>query len=77
MSSQALVTSLALIPVSLIPALNAHTFYLVLNGILSAWLFYYGASLAFQRSALAARRLLTASIIYLPMVFFLIAIEKF
>jgi heme O synthase-like polyprenyltransferase len=38
--------------------------------------FYYSASLAFQRSALAARRLLLASIVYLPLVFSLLMLEK-
>jgi protoheme IX farnesyltransferase len=78
MSWQALLASLALIPVSLIPTMIGHAgpVYFVLAGILSSLFFYYSASLAFQRSALAARRLLLASIVYLPLAFCLLMLEK-
>jgi protoheme IX farnesyltransferase len=78
MSWQALLTALALIPVSLIPAMmgRAGLVYFVLAGILSSVFFYYGAGLAFQRSTLAARRLLLASIVYLPLLFCLLVLEK-
>jgi heme o synthase len=78
MSWQALVTSLALIPVSLNPTVigGASLFYFVGVCILSSGLFYYSACLAFQRSNIAARRLLMASIIYLPLAFFLIVLDK-
>jgi heme o synthase len=78
MSWQALLASLALIPLSLIPALIGHAgpVHLVLAGILSLLFFYYSASLAFQRSALAARRLLLASIVYLPLLFCLLMVGK-
>jgi heme o synthase len=78
MSCQALVPSLALIPVSLIPTMIGHAgpVYFVLAGIFSSLFFYYSASLAFQRSALAARRLLLASIVYLPLAFCLLMLEK-
>jgi protoheme IX farnesyltransferase len=78
MSWQALLTSLALIPVSLIPIMIGHAglVYFVLAGILSSLFFYYSASLAFQRSALAARRLLLASIVYLPLAFCLLILQK-
>jgi hypothetical protein len=39
-------------------------------------LLYYSASLAFQRSGLAARRLLLASIVYLPLAFGLLMFGK-
>jgi heme o synthase len=79
MSWQALLASLALIPVALIPTVIGHAgiVYFVLAGILSALFFYYGASLAFQRSALAARRLLLASIVYLPLLFCLLVLQNF
>jgi heme o synthase len=79
MSWQALLASLVLIPVSLFPAVIGHRdpVYFVLAGILSALFFYYSSSLAFQRSALAARRLLLASIVYLPSLFCLIVLENF
>jgi heme o synthase len=78
MSWQALLASLALIPVSLIPTVIRHAglVYFVLAGILSSLFFYYSASLAFQRSTLAARRLLLASIVYLPLAFCLLMLEK-
>jgi protoheme IX farnesyltransferase len=78
MSWQALLASLALIPASLMPTLidRADPVYFVLAGILSALFFYYSARLAFQRSTLAARRLLWASIVYLPLAFCLLMLEK-
>jgi protoheme IX farnesyltransferase len=78
MSWQALVASLALIPVSLSPTVagGASSVYFVVAGVLSSGFFYYGARLAFQRSNAAARRLLMASIIYLPLVFFLMVLNK-
>jgi len=78
MSWQALLASLALIPVSLLPAMigKAGLVYFVLAGILSWLFFYYSAGLAFQRSRLAARRLLLASIVYLPLAFCLLMLEK-
>ena len=78
MSWQTLLTSLALIPASLMPTLidRADPVYFVLAGILSALFFYYSARLAFQRSTLAARRLLWASIVYLPLAFCLLMLEK-
>jgi protoheme IX farnesyltransferase len=77
MSRQSLLASLSLIPVSLIPTVgHAGPVYFVLAGILSSLFFYYSASLAFQRSVLAARRLLLASIVYLPLAFCLLVLEK-
>jgi heme o synthase len=78
MSWQALLASLALIPVTLLPALIGHAgpVYFVLAGLLSSLFFYYSASLALQRSALAARRLLLVSILYLPLLFCLLLLEK-
>jgi heme o synthase len=78
MSWQALLASLALLPVSLFPAVLAHAgpVYFVLAGLLSSLFFYYSAGLALQRSALAARRLLLVSILYLPLLFCLLLLEK-
>jgi heme o synthase len=65
--------SLALIPVSLIPGAFGRTglVYFVAACILSSGFFYYSARLAFLRSNLAARQLLKASIVYLPLAFVL------
>jgi heme o synthase len=78
MSWQTLLASLGLIPASLMPTLIARAgpVYFVLAGILSSLFFYYSARLAFQRSTLAARRLLWASIVYLPLAFCLLMLEK-
>ena len=78
MSWQALVASFALIPVSLSPTVvgGASPVYFVVAALLSSGFFYYSARLAFQRSNAAARRLLMASIIYLPLVFFVMMLNK-
>ena len=78
MSWQALVPSLGLIPVSLTPMLmgGAGLSYSVVAFILSSGYLYYGASLALRKSNAAARQLLMASIIYLPLAFFLIVLNK-
>jgi len=78
MSWQALVASLALIPVSVSPTVigGAGHVYFVVAGMLSSGFFYYSARLAFRRSNVDARRLLMASIIYLPLVFVLMVLDK-
>ena len=78
MSFQAFAASLALIPVSLIPTVIGQTgrVYFVLACILSSGFFFYSARLALRRSNVDARRLLMASIIYLPLAFLLIVLSK-
>jgi protoheme IX farnesyltransferase len=75
---QTCVPSLAIIPVVLIPTLagKAGLIYFSAAFVLSSGFFYYGASLAFHRSNIAARRLLIASIIYLPTASFLMMLGK-
>jgi protoheme IX farnesyltransferase len=75
---QSLAVSLALIPLSLIPAINGETGLIYSAGafILGSIFVYYGARFAFRRSNLAARLLLTASIVYLPTVFILMMLDK-
>jgi protoheme IX farnesyltransferase len=74
MSWQAVVPSLALIPVSLIA--GAGPVYRVLACITSAVYLYYSGRLALERSNLAAKRLLMVSIIYAPLAFCLIMFDK-
>ena len=71
MAGQVLAFSIALIPVSLIPALlrEAGVAYLVGALVLSSGFFYYAARLAFYRSNASARRTLFASIVFLPLIF--------
>ena len=78
MSCQAFMASLALIPVSLIPAIigRAGLVYFVAACTLGSGFFYYSVRLASQRSNAAARRLLMASIIYLPLLFLLMVVDK-
>jgi protoheme IX farnesyltransferase len=78
MAWQTIVFSLALIPVSLVPALlhRAGLVYFVAVLVLSSGFFYYAVRLAFYRTNMMARRLLFASIVYLPLVFALIMFGK-
>jgi protoheme IX farnesyltransferase len=50
--------------------------YLIGASVLSFGFLYFGARLALRRSNLAARRLLFASIIYLPLMFVLMVLDK-
>ena len=74
MSWQAVVAALALIPVSLVA--GAGPAYRVLACITSASYLYYSGRLAFERSNAAAKRLLMASIVYAPLAFCLIVLDK-
>ena len=74
MSWQAVVASLALIPVSMIA--GAGPTYRVLACMTSAVYLYYSGRLALERSNLAAKRLLMVSIIYAPLAFCLIMFDR-
>ena len=78
MTWQVLVASFALIPVTLSPIVigGAGFAYFVGASMLSAGFFYYSARLAIRRSNVAARRLLTASVVYLPLALFLMMLSK-
>jgi protoheme IX farnesyltransferase len=78
MAWQSLLPSLLLIPLTLGPALLGHAglFYAVGAALLSCAFLYRGASLVLCRSNVAARQLLTASIIYLPAVFLLMLLDR-
>jgi len=67
-SLQTMLPLLALFPVSLLPAsvTRPSILYSVAALLLSLVFFYYGAQFVLHRSGAAARRLLVASIIYLP-----------
>jgi protoheme IX farnesyltransferase len=75
---QSLVPPLILIPLSLTPTYLGHAglIYWVGALLLSFSFFYYGARLAFRRSNATARQLLFVSIIYLPLVFVLMVLDK-
>jgi protoheme IX farnesyltransferase len=74
MSWQAVVPALALIPVSLIA--GSGVAYHVLACIACAVYLFYTARLALERSNTAARRLLMVSIIYAPLAFCLIPLDR-
>ena len=67
---ETLLPLLALVAISVMqsPARHAATFYGVV-ALLGTGFIYFGWEFAFKRSRLAARRLLTASIIYLPLLY--------
>jgi heme o synthase len=75
---QSFVVSLVLIPVSLFPTIGGKSGFAYSAGalILGSIFLYYSARLAFHRSNVAARQLLAASIIYLPLVFILVMFGK-
>ena len=75
---QIIACTLALLPVSLIPAFTGHAgrVYLVGAGILGMGFLYYGARMAVQRTNVLAKQLLMASIVYLPLVFALLMWDR-
>jgi heme O synthase-like polyprenyltransferase len=78
MAWQSALPAVVLMPISLIPMLWNHAglIYPVSALALSWSLFYFGAELAIRKSKAAARRLMFASIIYLPCVFILMVLSK-
>ena len=55
---------------------RAGSVYTMGTALLGSYLSYWGAQLAFRQSNRVARRLLFASIIYLPFEFVLMALDK-
>ncbi len=77
-SWQTVGVSLVLIPFSLIPALTRHTGLAYLAGgvVMGSIFCYYSASFAIRKSNVAARKLLAASIIYLPAIWILMMLDR-
>ena len=73
---QTLVPLSFLIPISLVPVISGRLgpLYFIGASLLSITFFYYGVQFAIRRSIPAARRLLAASILYLPLLFALVTI---
>lgn len=70
-----LVALLALLPVSLLPVLNnSSASYGLVAAALSGWFLYTGTQFARRQSPAAARRLLMASIVYLPALLLLLIV---
>ena len=70
--------ALALLPVSLIPVWTGQVGVLYLVGaiVLGLMYLYAGARVASSRTNVLAKRLLFASVVYLPLVFALMMIDK-
>jgi heme o synthase len=74
---QTVLPLLALVPLSLLPGLLGEAkFYLIGALPLDAGFLYYAAQLVTRRSNPAARRLLAASIIYLPALFVVMVLAR-
>ena len=75
---QIVICSAALIPISLIPSLVGFSGALYLCGALILGLAYlhFSVSVAKVKSTLQARRLLQASVVYLPLVYVLLLVDK-
>jgi heme o synthase len=78
MALQSVLPCLILLAASLIPLFIAHSNfpYWTANLLLASALLFYAGRLAFQRSNTSAKRLLSASIIYLPLVFCVILLSR-
>lgn len=79
MALQSLLPCLLLVPASLIPSILAHSRfpYWIVNLVLTSAFLISAGRLASQRSNGAAKRLLFASIIYLPAVFCVALLSRF
>lgn len=77
-AQQILVYTLMLVPVSLLPVMVslAGTVYLAGALVLGAAFLYFSARAALARTASQARRLLLASVLYLPILFALMVLNK-
>jgi protoheme IX farnesyltransferase len=75
---QSLVPALGLFVVAIVPALRGQSGITYFAGafVLGGAFLYYSARFALQRSVASARQLLFASIIYLPVLFALLALDK-
>lgn len=70
--------SLALIPASLLPAFLSMSGRLYLAGalVLSSLYFYAGLRVVFERTVLRARKVLVASVLYLPLLYVLMVLDR-
>ena len=77
-SRQIVIYASTLIPVSLFPTLLGMTgkIYLVGALLLGGWFLYSGVRVAFDRTRVRARRVLLVSVIYLPLIYGLMLIDR-
>ena len=78
MAIQSGLPCLLLVPASLVPLLLSHSHfaYVIVSIFVSMIFLSYALRLSFERSNAAARRLLFASLMYLPAIFFVILLSK-
>ena len=79
MALQSVLPCVILLMASLIAVFSAHSHfpYWVANSLIASAFLFCAGRLAFQRSNTSAKRLLSASIIYLPLVFCVILLSRF
>jgi protoheme IX farnesyltransferase len=77
-SRQIILYATTLIPISLLPVMlgMSGTVYLVGAMILGLWFLYTGVRVAFDRTNVRARHVLLASVIYLPMIYGLMVLDR-
>jgi heme o synthase len=75
---QCLLPTVGVLIVAIVPALRGHAGIVYFAGalVLGGVLLYYSARFALQRSVASARQLLLASILFLPVLFALLALDK-
>jgi heme o synthase len=75
---QIVLYGIALIPVSLVPSLLGMTGRIYLAGalLLGLWFLYSGVRVALDRTALRARAVLIVSVLYLPLIYGLMLIDR-
>jgi len=75
---QIVLYGLALIPVSLVPSLLGMSGRLYLVGalLLGLWFLYSGVRVAVERTVLRARAVLITSVVYLPLIYGLMLIDR-
>ena len=75
---QSLLPALGLFVVAIVPALRGQSGIVYFAGalVLGGVFLYYGARFALQHSTVCARQLLFASIVYLPVLFAILALDK-
>jgi heme o synthase len=69
---------LALIPVSLVPGLLGMSGHIYLAGalVLGLWFLYFGVRVALERTMRRARNVLVASVLYLPLIYGLMLLDR-
>ena len=77
-SRQIILYATTLIPISLLPVIFGMSgkIYLVGAMILGLWFLYTGVRVAFDRTNVRARHVLLASVIYLPMIYGLMVLDR-